>query len=84
MIDYRGKTALVTGAGRRLGRHVALSLAAQGLNIIAHFRTSEGDATEAAELAQKKGVQAWPVRADFSDADDLKRFTKECSKIAVR
>lgn len=82
MNDYKEKTALVTGAGRRLGRHIALSLAAGGMNVIVHYSTSEGEAEETAKLARKKGVEAWPIRADFSDGDALASFTDSCKSVA--
>ena len=82
MKDYAGKTALITGAGRRLGRHIALSLAANGMNIIAHYRTSEKEARQTAELARQRGVRSWPIRADLADPADRSNLTKRCGEIA--
>jgi len=48
---FAGKNALVTGAGRRLGREIALALAGEGCNIILHYHDSEEDAREVAALA---------------------------------
>ncbi|MBN1686480.1 MAG: SDR family oxidoreductase [Spirochaetales bacterium] len=82
MIDYTGKTALVTGAGRRLGKHIALSLAAHGMNIIVHYRSSGNEARETARLAQQKGVRAWAIRADFADPEEPANFAEQCAAAA--
>jgi len=76
------QTALVTGAGRRLGRNIALSLAKSGMNIIAHYSTSRQDAEESAKVAGESGVKAWAVGADFNEPEALAGFTKKCSGIA--
>src|ERR1041384_347857 len=43
-MELRGKTALVTGAAKRLGREIAVALARRGANIIVHYNTSVADA----------------------------------------
>ncbi len=63
---FAGKNALVTGAGRRLGREIALALAGEGCNIILHYHDSEEDAREVAALAGEKGVTAWTLKADLA------------------
>ncbi len=82
MIDYRGKTALVTGAARRLGKHVALSLASSGMNVIIHYSSSKKEAEETARLAAETGVRAWPIAADFSNSGELPAFTGKCNEVA--
>ncbi len=82
MNDYTGKTAIVTGAGRRLGRHIAISLAASGMNVIVHFSKSEPEAEETAKLARENGVRAWAIRADFSGGDELTSFADSCTNAA--
>lgn len=66
--DYsiRGKTALVTGAARRLGRATALALAGAGAGICIHYRSSEAAAEELARQVRALEVKAWTVRADLS------------------
>ena len=63
----RPRTVLVTGAARRLGREIALALAASGWQVAVHFRSSEQDAIETvAACASLSGVSAH-FEADFED-----------------
>ena len=50
------KTALVTGAAKRLGRAIALELAGAGWNIALHYSTSREDAENAAAEIRNRGV----------------------------
>jgi pteridine reductase len=74
MIELAGKTALITGAGRRLGRAVALALAAQGVHVALHFGRSKSDAEETAALARARGVRAWTFEMDLADAGAAERL----------
>jgi NAD(P)-dependent dehydrogenase (short-subunit alcohol dehydrogenase family) len=68
--NLHGKTALVTGAAKRIGREIALALASEGVNVIIHYRSSyEGAEGLLGELA-KMGVRAWTVQADFEKSDE--------------
>jgi NAD(P)-dependent dehydrogenase (short-subunit alcohol dehydrogenase family) len=66
-VTSTGKTALVTGAGVRIGRATALALADAGLNVLVHYRRSEAEAAEVCRLAEQRGVRAWPIPADFDE-----------------
>ena len=61
--------ALVTGAGRRLGRAMALHLAARGFDVGVHYATSEAAAREVAGEVEGLGRRAAPLRADLLDED---------------
>lgn len=63
------RTVLVTGAGRRLGREIALALAAAGWNVAVHYRASADDArqTVADCLALGGGTRCEAVQADLAD-----------------
>lgn len=60
------KTALVTGAGVRIGKAIALALADDGYNVALHYRSSSAEADAVAAEIRKKNVQAVAVQADLS------------------
>jgi NAD(P)-dependent dehydrogenase (short-subunit alcohol dehydrogenase family) len=56
-MELKGKVALVTGAGRRIGRAIALSFAAHGVTVAVHYRTSHAEADAVvAEIARERGT----------------------------
>ena len=58
---------LVTGAAKRLGRAIALDLAAHGFDVAVHYRSAEADALAAVAELQGAGAQAHAFQADLSD-----------------
>lgn len=68
--SLRGKTALVTGAAKRIGRATALALADAGANIIVHYRSSEEEASELLVELARNEVQCWALQADFEKPDE--------------
>lgn len=72
-----GKTALVTGAARRIGRAIVLSLAEQGVRILVHYNRSDRDATSLCGEIEAFGVSAWPVGADLMDASQVEGLFDE-------
>ena len=67
-MELKGKTALVTGGGIRVGKAIALALAAEGTNLVIHYNRSQDPAEETASLARSLGVQAITLGADFNDS----------------
>ncbi|MDA8169246.1 MAG: SDR family oxidoreductase [Nitrospiraceae bacterium] len=63
----RGSTALITGGARRLGRELALALAAEGVNIALHYLTSREEAENTCAAIIKSGVKAKTFGADLTD-----------------
>ena len=59
--------ALITGAARRLGRAMALDLAAHGFDVAVHYRGSQADAQATVGELQALGAQAHAFQADLSD-----------------
>ena len=55
MTENRQKIAIVTGAARRIGRVIALTLAKHGWDVAVHYRFSETEAIETAEDIRKMG-----------------------------
>ena len=60
-------TALVTGAGKRLGRAMALYLAGRGHDVAVHYATSAGDAEDTAAEIRAMGRNAVTLQADLLD-----------------
>lgn len=65
-MDLNGSLALVTGAGHRLGRTIAIALGRAGCRVVVHYRTSEGEAEETRSRLQSLGIEASLLRADLS------------------
>ena len=61
------ETILITGAGKRIGRTLALSLAGQGHAIAVHYNRSAGEAEEVVGRIRKAGGSAASVGADLAD-----------------
>jgi pteridine reductase len=65
--DLSGRSALVTGAGRRLGRAFAEALVARGAAVAAHYGGSAKGAAEIVRAAQARGTPAVALQADLAD-----------------
>ena len=63
------RRALVTGAGKRIGRHIALALADDGWQIAVHYRSSDAAADQVVGMIEARGGKAVAVRADLADAE---------------
>lgn len=67
-----GKRILVTGAARRIGRGIALALAAEGARVAIHYSTSHGEAqSAAAECTRLSGMEAAVYRARLDRVPDI-------------
>jgi len=65
-----GRTALVTGAGRRLGAALALALARAGANVVVHYHRSGDEAARVAEMVSALGCRSWLLRADLERPEE--------------
>ena len=70
-MTLEGKTALVTGSGRNIGRATALELAKEGANVVINARSNQDEVEAVAEEARELGVRALPILADVSDKEQV-------------
>ncbi len=76
-MEIKGKVALVTGAGKRIGKEIAKNLINEGADVILHYRTSKEGIEELEKLAKEKGVKALPLKADLTKLEDIRFLIKE-------
>ena len=74
------KNALVTGAAKRLGRAIALDLAAHGWNVAIHYKTSQEDADSAAQAARAFGADAATLKCDLSNESETTTLVARAAK----
>ncbi len=80
MIDpFIPRAALVTGAGKRIGRTIALDLARDGWAVAVHYNRSAGDAEAVAAEIRGNGGRAMAFGADLADEPALERITREAA-----
>jgi NAD(P)-dependent dehydrogenase (short-subunit alcohol dehydrogenase family) len=67
-----GKSVLITGGAKRIGRAIALSLARAGANVAITYLSSSSDAEKILEEIRAEGVRAFAVQADLTHADEIR------------
>jgi len=72
-----GRTALVTGGAKRIGREIALALAREGADVAIHYHTSKNEAAAVAAEIAALGSKAWTFAADLGN-------TEECAGLISR
>jgi 3-oxoacyl-[acyl-carrier protein] reductase len=76
-MNLEGKTALVTGASRGIGREIALELARQGANVAVNFAGSEAKANEVVDEIKALGREAFTIQCDVSNSEQVTSMVKE-------
>jgi NAD(P)-dependent dehydrogenase (short-subunit alcohol dehydrogenase family) len=86
MAKLKGKAAIVVGAGRGLGRSIAIALAKEGADVALAART-ESEIESTASAVRKLGVRAIPIRTDATNEEDVRKLVQrtlqEFSKIDI-
>src|SRR5262245_17338583 len=72
--------ALVTGAGLRLGRAIALDLTKRGWRIGVHYRTSSAEANTLVAEIERAGSKAVALQADLTSEDELRGLVRSCAE----
>jgi NAD(P)-dependent dehydrogenase (short-subunit alcohol dehydrogenase family) len=75
-----GKTVLVTGAAKRLGRAIALAAAENGADVAITYRESGREARVVIEELAEYGVDALAVRCDVTDEKSVREMVKEVAR----
>lgn len=70
-MELEGRIALVTGAGHRLGRAIALALGRAGCQVLVHYRSSREEAEETRAELRELGTEAAVLRADLSRPSEI-------------
>jgi NAD(P)-dependent dehydrogenase (short-subunit alcohol dehydrogenase family) len=76
----RGKTALITGAAKRLGYFSAMALAGAGADVAITYRNSEREARKAVVDLSAQGVRAFALRCDITDEASVQAMMKEAGR----
>ncbi|KIL29132.1 3-oxoacyl-[acyl-carrier-protein] reductase [Bacillus stratosphericus] len=71
------KTAVVTGASRGIGRSIAIDLAKKGVNVVVNYSGNEAKANEVVDEIKALGQQAFAVKADVSNAEEVQALMKQ-------
>ncbi|MFL5757716.1 MAG: SDR family NAD(P)-dependent oxidoreductase, partial [Chloroflexota bacterium] len=76
MIDLTGRTALVTGGSRGLGRAIGLRLATQGADVSFSYRGNEAAAKDTAAEIEKLGRRALAIQRDVREPESAEALVK--------
>jgi pteridine reductase len=80
--SLEGKTILVTGAARRVGRLLALACGHAGADVIIHHGHSLEEALEVQKEIASLGRRAWILPADLSNVDEVYRLIPQANALA--
>lgn len=73
-MEIRGRTALVTGGARRVGRALSLALADAGADVVVNYNASESAARQTVADIEARGGRAVSIHGDVSNPDDVARL----------
>jgi pteridine reductase len=80
-VELEGRTALVTGGAHRVGRAITLALAAEGMRVAIHYRSSEDEADRTAGMVRDLGSSAQKLQADLSIPGEPERVVREAAAL---
>jgi enoyl-[acyl-carrier protein] reductase III len=79
-LSFAGKTALVTGSGRGIGRAIALHFARNGADVVVNFFRNRAPAEETAAEIERLGRRALLVKANVGELEDVNRLFDEAGQ----
>src|SRR5450432_234558 len=71
------QVALVTGAGKRIGRVLALRLAREGADVVVHYRSSRAEADEVVKAIEGLGRRGVALGADLIKVSEIERLFEQ-------
>jgi pteridine reductase len=80
--DLHSKTALVTGAAKRIGAAISVALAREGANVILHYHGSSDEASRLRDDIVSLGVQSWLLQADFEEPPEYETLIERAIQTA--
>ena len=83
-MEICGKTALITGAAKRVGRAIALRLAQKGAQIVLHYHQSKGEALKTQKEIESFGVHCHLAQANLSKTEHILGMTQDLSKNNIK
>ncbi|MCH2131530.1 MAG: SDR family NAD(P)-dependent oxidoreductase, partial [Pirellulaceae bacterium] len=75
-----GRTALVTGGARGIGRGICLRLAREGIKVAVNYHSSESEARETAQQIEEMGSAAYTIQADVASKQAVDAMVEEVSE----
>jgi len=79
-MKLKGKTAVVTGGARDIGREVAIKLAKEGANVVVNYYLSQEDGDTTLKLIEEAGGKAIIVQGDMTKQEDIDTLVSESKK----
>jgi len=79
-MKLKNKVALITGAGRGIGRSIALEFAREGADVIINYNKSEKEAKEVVKEVEKIGSKAIAIKADVSKRNEIEKMIETSLK----
>ena len=79
-MGLKGKTALITGGAKGLGKRAALQLAEQGCHIVLNYYSSEEEALQVKQQIEQYGVKAITVQADISSQEGTEKLAASAER----
>lgn len=79
-MELSGKRALITGAGKRVGKAIALHLAKLGADLVVHYHTSSREADEAAAEVLASGRKVDTIKGNLDKPEDIQAMARELDR----
>ncbi len=80
-MGLEGRTALVTGSSRGIGRAIAVRLAGEGAKVIVNYRSRDKEASEVVARIEAGGGKALACRADVSSFEEVDAMVREATRV---